>query len=224
MLPFKIVSATRADEQAFKMSALGKSLHKCYAAFPVEKRIFFGNRNGLPICYNQAIREAEGPEQVIVFVHDDVHLLDFFWMNHLMIGLTSFDVVGVAGNRRRVPRQPSWAFIDDKFTWDVASNLSGIVAHGKEFPFSLSVYGPPMQQCQLLDGVLLAARAKTLKDLFFDERFGFHFYDMDFCRQAEQKKLKLGTIPLSLAHESGGAYGSAPWRHSYETYLAKWGD
>jgi hypothetical protein len=224
MLPFKIVSATRADEQTFKMVALGKTLLKSYSRFPTEQRIFFSNRNGLPICYNQAIREAASPEQVIVFVHDDVHLLDFFWMDHLMLGLASFDVVGVAGNVRRLPRQPSWAFIDDKFTWDAGNNLSGMVGHGKEFPFSISVYGPTMRQCKLLDGVLLAARAKTLSNLFFDERFDFHFYDMDFCREAEQRNLKLGTVPLSLAHESVGAFGNAEWRLSYEKYLNKWGD
>lgn len=58
-----------------------------------------------------------------------------------------------------------------------------------------------MQECKLLDGVLLAARVKTLRDLFFDERFKFDFYDPDSCRQAERKNRKLGTVPLSIAHE-----------------------
>jgi hypothetical protein len=161
MLPFKIVSATRTDADAFKATALGKTLYQSYPTFPVEKRIFFRNSSGLPICYNQAIRESADPDQVIVFVHDDVHFLDFFWMDHLMIGLQTFDIVGVAGNRRRVPHQPSWAFINDKFSWDAASYLSGIVGHGKSLPVSVSIYGPPLQQCLLLDGVLLAARART---------------------------------------------------------------
>jgi hypothetical protein len=41
----------------------------------------------------------------------------------------------------------------------------------------------------VLDGLLLAARSETLlsNQLTFDERFDFHFYNMDFCRQAEEK-------------------------------------
>ena len=224
MRPSKIVSATRSDEQTFKTVALGKSLSVFGSNFPIETRIFYSNRNGLPVCYNQAIRESSNPEQILIFVHDDVHLLDFFWMDHLMMGLSSFDIVGVCGNRRRVPRQPGWPFVDDdKFAWDTADNVSGIVGHGKEFPFELSLYGAPMQQCKLLDGVFLAARAKTLNNLFFDERFKFDFYDMDFCRQAELKNLRLGTVPISIAHESVGKFGTPSWRESYELYLAKWG-
>ena len=67
----------------------------------------------------------------------------------------------------RVPRQPACPFVDDKFTWDTPANLSGIVGHGKEFPFAFSLCGAPMQECKLLDGVLLAARAKTLRDFVF---------------------------------------------------------
>jgi len=77
MRPFKIVSATRSDEQTFKTVALGKSLSVFGSNFPVETRIFYSNRNGLPVCYNQAIRETSNPEQILIFVHDDVHLLDF---------------------------------------------------------------------------------------------------------------------------------------------------
>ena len=37
-------------------------------------------------------------------------------------------------------------------------------------------------------GSLLAAPCDVLLDngVFFDDRFNFHFYDMDFCRTAEQ--------------------------------------
>jgi hypothetical protein len=77
---------------------------------------------------------------------------------------------------------------------------------------------------KLLDGVLLAAHSETLisKNLRFDERFDFHFYDLDFCRQAEAKHLRLGTWPLSLIHESAGQFGSPAWREAYAKYLDKW--
>ena len=75
-----------------------------------------------------------------------------------------------------------------------------------------------------MDGLLLAARRDTLvaRDVRFDERFLFHFYDLDFCRTARARGLKLGTWPLAVTHQSGGAFGSPGWKSAYQTYLAKW--
>lgn len=162
----------------------------------------------------------------MVFAHDDVHILDFYWIHSVLNGLNHFGIVGVAGNKRRVPAQPSWAFVDQSLTWDDQENLSGIVGHGNRFPpDNLSVFGPPFQEVKLLDGVFLAAFSETLikNHMRFDEKFKFHFYDMDFCRQAEIRGITMGTIPLSLVHESGGNFGSDGWKNSYSDYLKKWG-
>jgi GT2 family glycosyltransferase len=80
--------------------------------------------------------------------------------------------------------------------------------------------------CELLDGVFLAARksALTAKGVLFDPRFDFHFYDMDFCRSARQRGLRLGTWPIGLTHQSGGAFGTEKWNDKYQAYLKKWGD
>ena len=53
--------------------------------------------------------------------------------------------------------------------------------------------------------------------------FDFHFYDLDICRQFESKQLKMGTWPISVIHESGGAFGTPAWQDSYKKYLEKWG-
>ena len=75
-----------------------------------------------------------------------------------------------------------------------------------------------------LMALLLAARRDTLvaRDVRFDERFLFFFYDLDFCRTARARGLKLGTWPLAVTHQSGGAFGSPGWKSAYQTYLAKW--
>jgi hypothetical protein len=162
----------------------------------------------------------------LVFVHDDVLIVDFFWLDKLVVGFSKFDILGVAGNKRRSRRQPSWAFIDDKFTWDDRVNLSGVVGHGKGFPCQLSVYGVYGQECKLLDGVLLATKKGILdrSKVSFDERFDFDFYDLDLCRQAESRRLRLGTVPLGIVHASPGNFGTERWRASYDKYLQKWGD
>ena len=226
MLPVTVVSATRYNEKDFlEQSALGRSL-RTYATFGVKAMLFYENKRGLGACYNEAVAQTVNDEEILVFVHDDVTLADFFWVDKLMFGFTKFEVLGVAGNKRRVARQPAWAFVDDAFTWDDRSNLSGIVGHGQGFPCELTVYGDVMQPLKLLDGLLLAVKKKTLvsNDVKFDEQFKFHFYDMDICRQFEAKNVSMGTVPLGVIHGSGGAFGGPEWRAGYETYLEKWRD
>jgi hypothetical protein len=224
-LKIKLVIATRESENNFFVkTATGRSLAFNKPSF-IELKLFANNSRGLPSVYNEAIKECAENPATLVFAHDDLHILDYLWYSRVKEGLSNFDIVGLAGNKRRVPKQPSWAFVDSKFTWDVRDNLSGIVGHGKGFPPSnLSVFGPPRQKVKLLDGLLLAVESETLikNNLFFDENFNFHFYDLDFCRQAEQKELSCGTWDLSLIHESGGSFGSEGWRMAYQRYLEKW--
>ncbi len=224
MLPVTIVAATRRNQADFAQStALGRSL-QTYAPFGVKALVAFENKRGLGACYNEAIATIDNEEEIIVFVHDDVTIADFYWVDKLMLGLSKFDVIGLAGNKRRVPRQPAWAFTDDKFTWDDRSNLSGIVGHGEGFPCALDVYGDVFQPLKLLDGVLLATRKKTFtkSGVRFDERFKFHFYDMDICRQFEEKNISMAAAPVGVIHRSNGAFGGPEWRAGYETYLEKW--
>jgi len=225
MAKFRIVCATRESASEFAANtALGRSL----ALFPypdVELRLFSSNISGLPAVYNIALREAANDPAILIFVHDDLSFYDFFWPNHIAEALRAFDIVGLAGNRRRVDGQPGWRFLDEKLTRDEKSNLSGIVAHGSTWPPEyVSYYGPPYQQVKLLDGVLLAAAAETLlsKGITFDERFDFHFYDLDLCRQAELRQLKLGTCSVSVMHASDGKFGTTGWRAGYAEYLKKW--
>ncbi len=222
---FRIVCATRESEARFAThTALGRSLAQLRYPF-VELRLFAANAIGLPQLYNTALREAAQDPAILVFIHDDVWLMDLFWPNHLFQGLRAFDVVGLAGNRRRVPGQPAWRFTDAALTRDDRENLSGIVAHGRTWPPDyVSYYGQPYQQVSLLDGLLLACRSTTLlsKGIFFDERFDFHFYDLDLCRQAEQHGLRLGTWSISALHASDGTFDSPAWRAAYARYLEKW--
>ncbi len=183
-MKIKLIVATRASEQDFYIkTATGRSLAFHKPPF-LEVCLFPNNTEGLPVLYNRAISESSEDPATLIFAHDDLHILDFYWAHRVVEGLNHFSVIGLAGNRRRVPGQPSWAFVDTNFTWDAPENLSGVVGHGKGFPPSnLSIFGSPRQQVALLDGLLLASESKTLleNNLTFDERFKFHFYDLDFC-------------------------------------------
>lgn len=222
----RLVVGTRESREGFTANtATGRSLGLYKYPF-VELLLFAQNSKGLSIIYNEAIEESRSDPAILVFLHDDLHICDFFWPWHIANTLTQFHLVGLAGNRRRVPRQPGWRFIDDSLTSDTAENLSGIVGHGTAFPPAiLTTLGNPYQEVKLLDGLLLGAHSSTFIDsgLRFDERFDFHFYDLDLCRQAEQMNIRMGTGSISVIHESHGDFRSDSWRRAYREYLQKWG-
>ena len=224
----EVVSATRLSESDFwGRSALGLSLRRLSRDSRLVPRVAFENRRGLSEVFNERIETATA--DLLVFVHDDVWLDDFFLADRVIDGLRSFDVIGVAGNRRRVPRQPAWAFVgknaQGRFVWDDRQFLSGAVAHGAK-PFgAISLFGTAPADCELLDGVFLGIRRSTLQahGVRFDPAFDFHFYDLDFCRSARAAGLRLGTWPIAMTHQSGGAFGTARWAQMYQNYLEKWG-
>jgi GT2 family glycosyltransferase len=222
----EIVCATRLSKVDFhKSSALGISLQRLGYDRRLIAHVKYENKAGLPAVYNEAI-SAGNSQNVLVFMHDDIWIDDFFFADRVIDGLQKYDVIGVAGNKRRVKNQPAWAFIDLKFTHDDRSNLSGSVAHGKN-PFGpVSFFGPVPADCELLDGVLIAAKRATLisHGVRFDPQFDFHFYDMDFCRSARAMGLRLGTAAVCLTHQSMGAFGTSAWAKNYFNYIRKWVD
>ncbi len=225
-MQIEVISATRHSEENFwNKSALGISLKRIAPGNAIFPRIAFNNQEGLSTVYNNGIAAAEN-QSILVFIHDDVWIDDYFLSQRIVDGLHYYQVIGVAGNRRRVSQQPAWAFINKNFTWDDKVNLTGAVAHGKN-PFGpVSFFGAVPNECELLDGVFLAAKKAVLvnANCFFDPLFAFHCYDMDFCRTAKQNKLRLGTWPICLTHQSGGAFGSEQWRKNYSAYIDKWGE
>ena len=221
-----VIGTRKSKNDFFLKTATGKSI-SLYPLPHVELRLFSNNDDGLSTIYNIAIEESRNDPAILIFMHDDIHLLDYFWADRIVDSLNKFDVVGLAGNKKRISKQPSWAFIDEKFTCDNRENLSGVVGHGTSFPPSnVSVFGPCYQEVKLLDGLMVAVYSETLikNEIRFDEIFDFHFYDLDFCRQVEQKNLRMGTWPLSVIHESGGNFGSEDWKLGYQKYLKKWKD
>ena len=225
--PIMIITATRSNrDDFFQNSPLYTSVSPIRHP-DVGMITAFNNRDGLPRVYNQMMDQLNvSDDTILIFCHDDIHIIDFFWPSRIFAALERFDIIGLAGNRRRAPGQISWCFVNDAFDWDANENLSGIVGHGRTFPCPISQYGPVPQECRILDGMFIGVRRKTLRehDLRFDERFCFHLYDMDFCRQAEGKDLSMGTAPITVIHESAGGFGSPSWSDGYRAYLGKWGN
>lgn len=226
MKKFKIVIATRESADDFlHKTATGRSL-ALYNSPLIDLQLFERNTSGLSYLYNLVIAEDRGDSDITIFMHDDIHLLDYYWLDKVEEGLGFFDVIGLAGNKNRSPWQPSWLFKNMSFEVDDQSNLSGVVGHGSCFPpEKLSIYGAPCQRVKILDGLFLACRSDRLKETgtMFDEKFRFHGYDLDFCRSAEKNGMTLGTWDISTIHESEGGFDSR-WKTEIDKYFEKWGD
>jgi len=219
----KIVSATARHPQAFAFTPLGASLKRLSWDERLSPEIAFANNSGLANIYNAQI-VAGSDEDILLFIHDDVWIDDHFIANRIIDGLQQFDVIGVAGNRRVTQAHVNWYFKNDKFEKDDDKYLSGAVAHGARPCGPVSLYGSSPADCELLDGVLLAAKRSTLRKakLGFDNKFAFHFYDLDFGRAARKADLRVGTWPIAITHASGGAFNTKEWGDALKLYRAKW--
>jgi GT2 family glycosyltransferase len=232
--PVTVVSASKVQADAFlRATYLGRSLSR----FPPENvpKLFVRAGNGasdtvplgLAQFYNSAIEQAND-DDILLFVHDDVYLHDWFLPQRLIEALQHWDVVGLAGSANPDPRFPAWGLQFDAdlrpLTFQDGIVQSGAVNHHDYSVPAPHVFGPTPMRCVLLDGLFLAVRARSLRStgVRFDEQFTFHLYDLDFCRAAGAAGLSLGTWPISVTHESPGAYDTEAFREAARRYLAKW--
>jgi hypothetical protein len=86
-------------------------------------------------------------------------------------------------------------------------SASGIVTHyfGNNV-WTTACYGQVPSQTVTLDGLFIAVDAKKCleRDVWFDEDFDFHFYDLSFSLRAVEKGLKIGTYPIFVVHHGLG--------------------
>jgi hypothetical protein len=224
---FCFVVATRLPESKFwKQSPTGLSLQKLQGKSNVRLHIHHNNKKGLGEIYAAELIHVDS--DYLVFLHDDVWLMDEDLLEIIHVDLSVADIIGVAGTRRRHPRQPAWLFskvsTGGGFVWDYP-NLSGSVGHGDSQRHEFTNYGTVGQRCKLLDGVFMAINAKRVKqsEVNFSKEFDFHFYDMDFCRSADRQGLWMKTSNIRVIHSSSGAFGTESWWSGYRKYLSVWG-
>lgn len=222
MPTYHVATATRDSLENFKLhSPLFQSLYKVRSLCNIELHVSSQNRDSLAHAYNPVIASAAA-EDILIFVHDDVRIDDWFFATRLQQALAQFDVIGIAGNTRRQAKQENWIINPQDRAIDHAF-ISGAIDHCTE---QIHYFGPTPARVQLLDGVFIACRAETLQrtGVRFDPQFRFHFYDTDFCRSCAQQGLSMGTWPIALTHKSAGQWQTREWDEAFQAYLAKWSE
>lgn len=224
MADIRFITATRSKNiEAFNADTLtGQTIHKLAQLTPMTLHVGFDSADGLAAVYNPQI-DAANPDDILVFVHDDVRFDDWLLAYRLHEALEVFDVIGIAGNSRQA-NQRGWCIsknsIDDEpFSLGEPRFAIGVLNN----PSTYSIVGPA--QVQLLDGVFMAVKAKTLQTtgIRFDPQFKYHHYDLDFCRQCEQANLKMGVWPIAMTHAPLLGNIGQEWFDSGTAYLRKWG-
>lgn len=213
-----LVCATTAPSSLFARSTLlGQSL----SVFPESLRpglVLLPSNSGpgctgLPSFYNQAI-ESLPDDASLLFLHDDVFLHDWHLTSRLSEAFSVFDVVGLVGSSQVPYGQPGWWHSLDSESNPVRNDSvvrSGSINHFNPYSVRPDVYGSSPQPCDLIDGVFMAVRKKSLIEtgVRFDPQFKFHCYDTDFCYSARRAGLTIGTWPIAVTHGSAGSFGSS---------------
>lgn len=223
--------ATKVTAQLFGRSTLlGRSLRALPEAARPRLVLLPENTGsgalGLSAFYNRVIDQIEDDSSIVGFIHDDVYIHDWNLQSRLVEALSIFDLIGVVGSANVSNGQPGWWHdLDSKGRpqRNDATIRSGVINHFDPCHVRPDWYGVAPLECDLLDGVFLAARVGLLRSsgVRFDPQFKFHCYDSDFCYSARAAGLRLGTWPIALTHASGGVFGQE-WVTAARLLQGKW--
>ena len=190
----------------------------------IKLKLFDNNKLGLSEIYNITINQLKNNPTILIFMHDDVMIVDKNWEDIILSNLNEYDILGVVGSIKSSKLQSSLQWVDINCTQlSDFKNLSGAHGIGNKFPADRIQKFQKPQEVKTLDELFLVVRSETLidNDLYFDEQFKFDHVDLDFCRRAEELNIKMGTIPLNVIHNSVPDYGS-DWVFSCKKYFNKW--
>jgi hypothetical protein len=212
-----IVVFTKAKtEKEFETRPIFYSLKKQYEHNSnIEMYLFKDNTRGLSECYNEILKNPKHEDKTVLFVHDDVILEDLFLYEKLIE--SPYSITGLAGSKTFDKRV-------DKLAWHLASqreNFVGEVAHIKDNNVWTTVFGSTQSRALIIDGLFIACKVKDLilNDVYFDEEFAHHFYDITFCLKANQKKVTCGVLPIRVIHYGlGDSMLTSEWEKANQKF------
>lgn len=199
----KILVVTCSKDDG-KQSSLVQSLREMKN--DVKLVVNANNKTGLSKVYNRQLTAQNLiKHDIVLFVHDDVYIDDLKLKGKLYTAIDGlgFDIVGLAGATQiKVTKPCLWHLMSSREHW------SGSVSHPVDGSTRMAVtsFGPWPQRCLVMDGLFLAVDLKRVLEVGwqFNEDYEFHHYDIASCLDANRAKLKLGTYPVYVTHNSPG--------------------
>lgn len=222
-MKFYSLTCTRSEE----LPPTTQDLLDYYNRAGVEAHTLY-NKSSIFDAYYEGIESLDNLQldDVIILCHDDIRIItDPKVFTHLLeVILNKHDTgfVGIAGASVFTQNAVWW----DKDTWSKGL-LSGQAFHGTLDKFDHAIYGP-YRQVVVLDGVFLAAKVKTLRNIGLKKPKSFpgdwDFYDILYTFEAHVKKYKNYTIPIQIIHESRGELvGRESWHLNKNAFIQMFG-
>ncbi len=197
---------------------LFKSLEKIKVEFYIETN---NTTKGLSEFYNECL-ERYSFKDAIIFVHDDVDIINCDLDHQLSEAFKQYDVVGVAGCvNPKIIEKNLWHWM----AGDI-KNCRGIAGHPyDEKSFHVTAFGPTPSRVAIVDGVFIAINLKRINSsgTKFDTQFTFHHYDIDFSLTCNKNGHKIGVYPILINHQSPGLKDfNQTWNDSNQKFITKW--
>jgi glycosyltransferase involved in cell wall biosynthesis len=179
-------------------------------------------RKGLCAAYNEGVRQAGG--HVLVFIHDDVYVLEKGWGRRLeerFAGDSGIGLVGVAGTQLLLRHNSRWGVIGPPYIASVVFHEYGLMRFPRvddlrrryvrrlgRFP-----YEPYEMEAVAVDGLFLAMPRRLFESVSWDEEVfdGYHLYDADICMQVRRTHRIIVMADLLVKHKR--AHGNRPHRN-----------
>jgi GT2 family glycosyltransferase len=177
--------------------------------------IHFTNKqtHSLAEAYNIALKESK--YEILVCVHDDVHL-EKGWDKRIYdyFQKSDYGILGFAGTTD-LDNTGMW--------WRNNTLMVGIVQHkSKEGKWYESKYSQSLPnvifQTVCVDGLFIGIHKNRIKENFDEDFKEFHFYDIPFCLRNHLQGVKIGVITdIKIKHDSVGMV-SEVWHKNRELF------
>ncbi len=190
------------------------SIQKLKKLYPnqIYYKFYLENVKGLSELYQSELDKESKKQKVdyLIFVHDDVEILDMNFLEKLEAGFRFNDVIGLAG-ATKIDFDVNLTHTD-LMAWHKTDrqNLRGSVAHAYKFDLTqtyFNTFGPCGSETTIaiLDGLFIGIKLETCANKhLFDSQFKFHFYDFSFSLQCHLQELRIICSDIIVYHHSHG--------------------
>jgi hypothetical protein len=187
------------------------------------KVVYYPNFNqfSLPQVYNQAIKEHNDENSIMVFCHNDIFIKTRTWGRLLLskFNNSDFQIIGVAGTTY---------LADNGCWWTDRTKMYGVVEHTDGIKTWVSEYAIPRigytKPVVLVDGVFIAVDCNNIEHQWDEEFKGFHLYDLSFCIPNYLDGCNIGvTTDVRILHQSMGMTNQQ-WELNRQQFVEKYKD
>ena len=217
-MKFYSLTCTRDKE----LSPTTQRLIDYYNRAGVESHILY-NKSSIFEAYSEGIEALNADlDDIIILCHDDIHILTdpkvFTSLLEITLNKHNAGFAGIAGASVFTEKAVWW----DQECW-TQGLLTGQAFHGTLQKFDHAIYGP-YREAVVMDGVFLAAKLKTLRNIGLKKPAEFSgdwdFYDILYTFKAFLKKYKNYTVPIQVIHESRGELvGRDSWHNNKKAFI-----